>query len=129
MRDTSLNAYYSLLSKLGERQTMVLRYIFTHPNETDMEITRGMGFDDGNAVKPRRKELLDQGLIKETWKRKCTVTNNLAMTWETVKEKDFKPLIKTCLSDREMNNLREKILFANSFQREELKSLLLRCLE
>jgi hypothetical protein len=81
MRDTSLLAYQDLKPKLGDKQQSVLILIHAHPDCTDLELTYKMGYTDPNKVRPRRKELLDYGLIVESGKRRCSVSGKLALTW------------------------------------------------
>jgi len=45
-------------------------------------IARGMGFLDPNKVRPRRKELLDMGLVVESGKRVCEFTGKLCYVWD-----------------------------------------------
>ena len=83
IRQTSLNAYFKLLTsgELHPRNQMVLEYIYINPYSTDMEITKGLGFNDPNQVRPRRKELLDDGHIVDAGTRKCTITGRMAHIW------------------------------------------------
>ncbi len=85
VRETSMICYKELveLGKINERCQQVYSYISKHPSETDTEIARGLGFDDPNKVRPRRKDLYDMGLVVECELRKCSVTNKLCHTWES----------------------------------------------
>lgn len=80
MRDTSLLAYMEL-SDISEKQEKVLEAIKENPDSTDRELTIIMGYSDPNAVRPRRKELLDLGLIESSGKRECTISKKIAYTW------------------------------------------------
>jgi hypothetical protein len=84
MRDTSLDAYHTL-EDLGQRQWQVYHAIqqlwFKQGGPTDREIARYLGYSDPNKVRPRRKELLDAGLIVEGGKRVCSVSGIVAYTW------------------------------------------------
>ncbi len=81
MRDTSLEAYNEMQPKIGIRQYAILNAIKSLGAVTDYEITRYLGQLDPNYVRPRRKELLDMGLIVECEKRKCSVTKRTVWTW------------------------------------------------
>jgi len=37
--------------------------------------------DDPNMVRPRRKELVDLGLVEEVGKRKCSISGRMALIW------------------------------------------------
>jgi len=83
IQQTSLDAYFQLLTSgtLHPRNQMVLEFIGLNPYMTDMEITKGLGFNDPNQVRPRRKELLDAGHIVDAGTRKCTITGRMAHIW------------------------------------------------
>lgn len=85
MRQTSLDSYFALLwdGTLGERQSLVLYYIVNHPGSTDREIAEELGFKDPNSIRPRRKELLDKGLIENCGIKKCSVTGRAALAWRS----------------------------------------------
>ena len=86
VRQTSLLAFQDQLPHLGRRQLEVLKAIRDcnmhgiYP--TDREIARLLGYADPNKVRPRRHELMQNGLIEEAGKRKCKVTGKLALTWK-----------------------------------------------
>jgi hypothetical protein len=92
VRDTSLESYDSIQESLGARQKVVYdafkdlislweksKMHVKYP--TDMEVTKFLGFDDPNQVRPRRFELVKLGLLIEADKRKCLVTKRRAITW------------------------------------------------
>jgi len=80
VRDTSLEAYYSI-ERLGEKQRRVLAYIKAFPGSTDRELAQMMNCADPNGVRPRRKELVDLGLVVECGARVCRVSGRRALTW------------------------------------------------
>jgi len=84
VRDTSLICYRELveLGKVNDRCQEVYNYIIKNPSETDTEISKGLGYDDPNKVRPRRKDLYNMGLVVECEVRKCSFTNRLCHTWE-----------------------------------------------
>ena len=84
VQDSSLMAYISLENSvtisngkpvLGERAKTVLKAYGKHPEWTDFMIAKmELGFDDPNKVRPRRKELEDDGYVACRGKRICEVT-------------------------------------------------------
>ena len=83
VRLTSVLTYNDIVDEglVGDRQQMVYEAFRKYSGSSDSEITRLLGFSDNNAVRPRRCELVDMGLIYEGEKRKCSVTGRLVMTW------------------------------------------------
>lgn len=83
VRDTSILAYIELADeqKLGERQAEVLRALKDVGEATDRELAVLMGKADPNYIRPRRNELVSYGFVKEAGKRKCRVTNKMAIIW------------------------------------------------
>lgn len=84
MRQTSIESYHSIRC-LGQQQKLVLWYIRNFPDHTDRELTKLIGYADPNKVRPRRKELLDAGLIRESGVKTCSVSGKKALTWRTIK--------------------------------------------
>ena len=82
MRETSLEAYFNLKSKLGPKQIKVLTALKEFHPATDMMLKEHLGYLDPNQVRPRRKELLDMRLIREHHRDKCQVTGRRAIYWE-----------------------------------------------
>ena len=81
MRDTSLLSYREIQPRLGEMQKTVLVCIHAYPNLTDLELCEKLGYKDPNRLRPRRKELLDYGLIFDVGVRECTVSHRQAHCW------------------------------------------------
>jgi len=81
MRDTSLDSYQELKPTLGAKQEVVFQAIITLGCPTDLEITKYLGLTDPNKVRPRRKELLDMGIIKECEKRACSISKRTVWSW------------------------------------------------
>src|SRR3972149_6128059 len=78
VRDTSLMVYFD--SQLGldrkSRQQLILAFFRLNDRLigwTDREVAEYLGFKDPNAVRPRRKELVDKGLLVQVMVRKCSV--------------------------------------------------------
>jgi len=84
MRQTSIDAYKDIKPELGDRQKLVFSAIKKLGCPTDREIAKYLKFTDPNKVRPRRKELLDQGRITECEKRECTVTGKTVWSWRVL---------------------------------------------
>jgi len=84
VRDTSVNTYREIIGErtVAKTQRQVLRLIAERPGFTDREIAEMLGYKDPNNVRPRRKELLDAGLILESGKRRCGKSGRVAYTWK-----------------------------------------------
>lgn len=81
VQDTSLQAYYEkVLPALGEKQREVLKVFDGINDYTNMEIARILGFSI-NRVTPRVFELRKLGLVKNSQRRQCKVTQNMAIAW------------------------------------------------
>jgi len=83
VRDTSVKTYYELVDEgfVSDRCQLVYNYLKLNPNLTDTELAHGLDFDDPNAVRPRRKDLLDARLVADTGKRVCTITGRTCYQW------------------------------------------------
>ena len=62
------------------RRNMILSEL-KKKEATDRELTKRLGYEDPNKVRPRRKELVDMGFIKEVAKRPCEVTKKTVTVW------------------------------------------------
>ena len=91
VRDTSLQAWQEIQPRLGKKQAIAYNTIKLHPNKTDLEYCKLLGYPDPNMFRPRRKELLDAQLITDTGKRACTVSGKVAHTWQAIKWKGVTP--------------------------------------
>ena len=83
MRQTSLLAYDEInkTGKVGHRHELILRLMRDGYSRTDWEITKALGYDDPNMVRPRRNELVRMGLLREDGKTMCAVTRKTVITW------------------------------------------------
>lgn len=87
IRQTSLKAYRELKPQaVSARHKEILWYIRRFPDCTDRELARLMRYGDPNKVRPRRKELLDAGRIRESGRKKCSVSGKTALTWRVCDE-------------------------------------------
>ena len=66
---------------LSDRHQQVYNTIANYPNSTDREIMQLLGFKDANSVRPRRKELMDMGLIETVGKVKCKLSGRTVYAW------------------------------------------------
>lgn len=96
VRDTSIKTYYQILDEgiLGERQVEVYELLYQKPNLTDREITAELHQVDPNYTRPRRKELLDMGLIESSGKRQCSITHREVYQWRALEQAQYKKLPK-----------------------------------
>jgi len=81
VRETSLEAYEEIQDSLPQRNQMVYAAIRLHPNKTDMELSKILGFKDPNMVRPRRHELYKESRVVCSGKTKCSITKKKAYTW------------------------------------------------
>jgi len=52
--------------------------------KTDYELSLQLGFDNPNKIRPRRRELVKDGLVEEAGKRICSISKKKAITWKTI---------------------------------------------
>lgn len=96
VRDTSIKTYNEIIAEglLGDRQVEVYQLLEQRPDMTDMEITKALGQEDPNYARPRRKELLDMGLIESSGKRRCSITHREVYQWRIIENAPYKKLVK-----------------------------------
>lgn len=87
IQDTSLLSWVELQPSLGERQAEVYHALQQLGNATDVEIAHHLGHLDPNYVRPRRKELLDLGVVRAAEKRPCKITGRTVYAWEIIKQR------------------------------------------
>lgn len=56
---------------------------------TDREITSALNYTDPNKIRPRRNELVKEGIVVEVCKEKCNVGHRLSIKWGLNREKLF----------------------------------------
>ena len=85
VQDTSLEAYYSILSDINDKQMRVIEVFLDYPDRswTNMELASQLGWSV-NRITPRTYELRDIGVLKWVGVRKCRVTGNTAKLMEMV---------------------------------------------
>lgn len=88
VQETSLEAYTSIQSELGERQTQVLKTLRSSDTPGCMNnrmIAETLDIPI-NSVTPRVKELREKGLVVEAGKSPCPYTKRKTLFWKAVKE-------------------------------------------
>jgi hypothetical protein len=90
MIQTSLLAYQELKAEgvVDSNQQKVLdtlkHYCKNYAGLTDRELQVCLGWKDSNMVRPRRRELVKQGLVEDAGQRECSVSRRLAKIWRAV---------------------------------------------
>jgi predicted HTH transcriptional regulator len=74
-RETRNESYLKIQDSQETRQESVLKMFREYGDMTARECMELMGYNDGNYVKPRITELVEQNRLKATHKRKDPVTN------------------------------------------------------
>ena len=88
MQVTSLENYEKIKKELGNRQAKVLE-VFNHVPYaiTNSELAARLEWPI-NTVTPRTNELVKKDLIKEGYKRICSVTGRKAIAWRIKKPEE-----------------------------------------
>jgi hypothetical protein len=93
---------------LAQRRLEVYNALRDLRYATDREVAQHLGYADPNAVRPRRKELVDMGLIAHSLDRECNVSHIMVTEWAYLDEpnwtkmgiylakRDHKPEPKKC---------------------------------
>jgi len=102
IQQTSLLSYYEIWEKSAENcekipknpQKMakiyekILKTIKKSPKITDFEISQALGWADPNRVRPRRHELVRQGLVYQVGKRQDRYTKKTSIIWALTDKKE-----------------------------------------
>ena len=84
-QDTSILAYEYITAtkKMGYRKLEVFDALKNLKVATNYEITTYLGKEYPNYVRPRRFELVNKlKVVGYAGKRKCKITNRIALTWK-----------------------------------------------
>jgi len=81
LAQTSLEAYKSILSELGDKQLRVLHVFKGGQALTNMEVAEILGWSI-NRVTPRVLELREKSLLMEKEKRFCSITGRRVSAWK-----------------------------------------------
>lgn len=87
IQETSAQAYYTILGKLGRKQEEVYLAIKRLGDATNSELSEELGLSI-NRITPRTKELRDYGLVGEAFRRPCNITGMMAIAWEVLEGKN-----------------------------------------
>ena len=84
VQDTTLESYILLKNcgKLGRMERIVYDAIKRWPGQTDTELTVLLDYSDPNNVRPRRRKLVQKGLVKYGNSRICRITKRRCNTSE-----------------------------------------------
>jgi len=82
--DTSLEAYYSIIGELGQRQSEIYNAIRKYKSVSNLDLSRLLQLPI-NSVTPRVKELRDKGLVVFDCVKVDYVTKRRMKKWK-VKE-------------------------------------------
>jgi len=95
IQETSKQSYYNLINsdKLGELQKRVLDNIVYLKSATDKELSESSTIPI-NIVTARRNELMHEGIIEEDLRRKCKITERMAIAWRLKLQKDNQTKLK-----------------------------------
>jgi len=91
MSDTSKEARQHLEATGGinKLQTTVYAYLLNHPS-TDEEVQDALGMNP-STERPRRGELVEKHLVRDSGKRRNTKSGYRAIVWETTDRPDNTP--------------------------------------
>lgn len=84
VRQTSLLAFRDLVEVLPLAQGRVFNQLRLMGEASDRELAAALGEFDPNVVRPRRKELVDAGLVGEAGKRECSITHRTVLVWKVL---------------------------------------------
>ncbi len=124
VRSTSIKTYNDIINEglVHGMQEEVMREIKKTPNMTDSEIAHNLGYGDMNKTRPRRRELVEMGIVIENGKRRCTITDRTVFQWKIVDEIEYKQINKLELSPTEMVRILKLIKKADENQLELIKT-------
>jgi hypothetical protein len=98
MQQTSLKAYLQLNTLLTNHTYNCIISALTNFPEglTDREIAEILGYKDLNVVRPRRKELVNKGIIEDSGIEKKAIIQNIAfpssIVWKLVNNAPLFPM-------------------------------------
>lgn len=82
--DTSVEAANSIAGSISYRQGQVLNWLKGQPDgATDDELLAAFNSISSN-YRTRRSELVEQGLVRDSTRRKVLLTGRKAIVWEVV---------------------------------------------
>ena len=122
VRETSKKTYKDLVREglIGDAQLDVLIALENIGVGSDLEIAKYLNKSDPNLVRPRRKELLDLGVVVDAGKVVCGVSGRLVHQWSLNRGLVEKRELVVGLSDREFRKLFDLLNNCNGFQRKRV---------
>ena len=92
--ENSIKAFIELRDSgiLNDRSIYIYEFILRCPDLTARELTKMMGKEDPNYIRPRITELVDMGLIESNGKRQCSITNKTVYVWKVITDFDLNKL-------------------------------------
>ncbi len=100
IRETSIKTYHEIISEgiVGKRQEQVMIALRQIAPATDRMITNYLKVGDPNIVRPRRKDLVDMGIVEEVFVDKCKISGRTSIYWNIKKKIQLlhKPIRKIC---------------------------------
>lgn len=94
-RKTSIHAWESIQSTLPASRARVLEVVIRHPDMTGREIeSRLAGQRLSRKSNARLSELAQQGMVRESGIRECSITGRPVVTWRWTGRKTPLPLPK-----------------------------------
>lgn len=86
IQTTSLKARQEIIPKLNSRYITILAALSRTRDATDYELSKMLGQDDPNFVRPRRYELVNKyKLVGYSQTRQCSITGKTALAWKLLK--------------------------------------------
>lgn len=86
IRQTSIQSFHEIQESpiLSESYQQILTVLKDSYGLTDREIAKKLGFSDPNKVRPRRNELMKQGIIKDCGTKVCRVSGKWVHFWDAI---------------------------------------------
>jgi len=79
--ETSHDAAWHVVKRLGEIQRWVLKIVEEWPGSTASELADAKGIGDPRQINRRLPELEEQGRVRRGEARECQITGRKAATW------------------------------------------------
>lgn len=86
MTDTSQAAATEIAPSINALQSLVYGFLFMTPS-TDEEVQDSLGMNP-STERPRRGELVEKKLVRDSGDRRCTRSGRRAIVWETTDRPD-----------------------------------------
>ena len=107
--------YWTDSGKAESLKSMVLMILSNSFDMTDRELSNETGYDI-NAINRARYDLIRDGYVCESQKRRCSITNSYVQAWKLGKQEQKKELSNTI-----MNKIKQYSETANDYQRAKIR--------